>query len=214
MRQPALAATIAIVLGGAPLAAQAPGQPAQAPAQPAAQAPAQPAAPPAPAPPRPFPEGAKVAFVNIQRVANESAEGKAATAKVKELNDRKLAELGERQKSIQAAHQKLQQNLTVLSDTARAQAEKDIERQQVELQRATQDAQEEVQELQQELQIEFQKKLLPVINALSIEKGLHMVFSQVDSGLVWADPGLDITAEVIRRFDQATGATAPKPPAK
>jgi outer membrane protein len=214
MRQPALAATIALVLGGAPLAAQAPGQAAQVPAQQAAQAPAPPAAPPAPAPPRPFPEGAKVAFVNIQRVANESAEGKAATAKVKALNDRKLAELGERQKNIQAAQQKLQQNLTVLSDTARAQAEKDIERQQVELQRATQDAQAEVQELQEELQIEFQKKLLPVINALSIEKGLHMVFSQVDSGLVWADPGLDITAEVIRRFDQATGATAPKPPAK
>lgn len=213
MRQPAFAATFALVIGGASLAAQAPGQAAQAPAQPATQMPAQPGQP-APTPPRPFPEGAKVAFVNIQRVANESAEGKAATAKVKELNDRKLAELGERQKNIQAAQQKLQQNLSVLSDTARAQAEKDIERQQVELQRATQDAQAEVQELQQELQIEFQKKLLPVINALSLEKGLHMVFSQVDSGLVWADPGLDITAEVIKRFDQATGATAPKPPVR
>lgn len=211
MRQSALAATLALLLGSAFPAAQAPGQAAQAPAQPPAQVPA-PA--PQPAPPRPFPEGAKVAFVNIQRVANESAEGKAATAKVKELNDRKLAELGERQKNIQAAQQKLQQNLSVLSDTARAQAEKDIERQQVELQRATQDAQAEVQELQQELQIEFQKKLLPVINALSLEKGLHMVFSQVDSGLVWADPGLDITAEVIKRFDQATGATSPKPPVK
>jgi hypothetical protein len=32
----------------------------------------------------------------------------------------------------------------------------------------------------------------------------------VDSGLVWADPGLDLTAEVIRRFDAVTA----KAPAK
>jgi Skp family chaperone for outer membrane proteins len=66
--------------------------------------------------------------------------------------------------------------------------------------------------LQQELQAEFQRKLIPVINAVATERGLHMVFSQADSGLVWADTGLDITADVIRRFDAAVGAAAPAKP--
>jgi outer membrane protein len=195
-----VASVLTLTLVAAPALAQAP----------AGQAPAQPPAAAA-APARPFPEGARVAYVNIQRIANESAEGKAATAKVKALNDKKVLELGEKNKSLQTAQQKLQQSMSVLSDSARGQLEKDIEKLQVEIQRYTQDAQAEVQELQQELQGDFQKKLLPVLNAVAAEKGLHMVLSQVDSGLVWADPGLDITADVVKRFDSATAPAAPAP---
>src|SRR3954470_22983565 len=51
--------------------------PATPPAAPAAQAP-----PPSPAtPPKPFPEGAKIAYVNVQAIASNSVEGKAATSK-------------------------------------------------------------------------------------------------------------------------------------
>jgi outer membrane protein len=181
---------------------------AQAPAAPAAAAPAAPA--PAAQPARPFPQGSKVAYINIQRIANESADGRNATARVKALNDKKVVELQDKNKALQAAQQKLQQGQSVLSEQARGQLEKEIERLQVDIQRFTQDAQAEVQELQQELQADFQKKLLPVINSVAADMGLLMVFSQVDSGLVWADPGLDITAEVVKRFDSAA-APAAKP---
>lgn len=176
-----------------------------------AQAPAQPAAPPAQAAapaPVPFPEGAKVAFVNIQLIANQSKEGQAATGKVKALNDKKVAELSEKQKALAANQEKLQKSASVLSDAARGQLEKEIERQQVEIQRFTQDAQAEVQELQAELQNEFQKRLLPVINAVAQERGLHMIFSVADAGVVWANPGLDVTGDIIRRFDAATAGAA------
>jgi outer membrane protein len=198
------------VLAAGPVSAQqaqAPAAPAQPAAQaPAAQAPAQPAAQPRPA--LPFPEGAKVAFINVQRIANESSEGKSATSRVKALNDKKVAELAEKQKGLTAAQEKLQKGGSVLSDTARQQLEKDIEKLQVDIQRFTQDAQAEVQELQNELQNEFQKRLLPVIDAVAQEKGLHLVFSVADAGVVWANPGLDVTGDVIKRFD--TVAAAPK----
>src|SRR3954470_20310711 len=50
--------------------------PATPPAAPAAQTP-----PPAQTPPKPFPEGAKIAYVNVQAIASSSVEGKAATSK-------------------------------------------------------------------------------------------------------------------------------------
>ncbi|MGH9346575.1 MAG: OmpH family outer membrane protein, partial [Vicinamibacterales bacterium] len=160
-----------------------------------------------------FPEGAKIAYINIQRIANESGEGKAATAKVQALNQKKVQELNEKNKALQADQQKLQSSLTIMSDTARAELEKKIERQNVDIQRATQDAQQEVQELQQDLQSEFQRKLMPIVQQVAQEKGLHLLFSAADSGIVWADPGLDITADVIKRFDAGTATTAaPKPP--
>ncbi len=55
-------------------------------------------APPAP-PPKPFPEGAKIGYVVLQRIANESAEGKAATTKIQALQQKKAAELQTRTSS-------------------------------------------------------------------------------------------------------------------
>ena len=62
---------------------------------------AQPAATPPPAP-RPFPEGAKIAYVVLQRVANESAEGKTASTRIQALQQRRRAELNEKNKQLQA----------------------------------------------------------------------------------------------------------------
>ncbi len=170
-------------------------------------------APPAPAPaapPRPFPEGAKIAFVNIQAVASNSAQGKAYSVRIQELQQKKNNELAEKNKALQAAQQKLQTQAGVLNDDARGQLEKEIDRMTRELQFLTQNAQAEVQELQQELQQEFQKQIEPVIEKVAATKALQMVFSVADSGLVWADRGLDLTAEIIKEFD--TLANKPKAP--
>jgi outer membrane protein len=216
MRRFAAVAVLSVMLATAPTFAQTPAQPAPTGQQQPAPKPTAPLTPPAqtaPAPaPKPFPEGSKIAYINIQRIANESGEGKSATAKVQALQQKKVAELSDKNKALQADQQKLQASLGVMSDAARAELEKKIERQNVEVQRATQDAQQEVQELQQELQNEFQRKLMPIVQKVFDEKGLQVLFSAADAGLVLADPGLDITAEVIKRFD--ANAPAPTPAAK
>ena len=93
-----------------------------------------------------------------------------------------------------------------MSESARAQLEKEIERQQVEAQRFEQDAQQELNELQQQLQQEFQKRLLPILTQLAKEKGLHALFSAADAGLIWAEPGIDLTPEAVKRMDAAASA--------
>ena len=164
----------------------------------------------APAPPVKFPEGAKYAFINIQRIASESSEGKASSARIEALRSKKASELTEKNKTVEALQAK--QRSAVMSEAAAAQVQKDIDKTQVEIQRMTQDAQAELQELQNELQMDFQRKVGPVIESVAREKGLQLLFSQTDSGLVWADVGLDLTAEVIRRMDAASAAN-PKPAA-
>jgi Skp family chaperone for outer membrane proteins len=211
MRGFAFAASLACLLSAAPLLAQAPTQPAPAkpapaPPKPAGQAPAI-AAPPAPAPtakpPAPFPQGAKVAFVNLQGIAALSIEGKAAQAKVTALTQKKQAEIAEKQKALQGAQQKLQTGGSVMSETARGQLEKDIERQTRDLERLNQDAQADVTELTQEVQAEFNTKVFPILEQLSIEKGLHLLFSATDAGLIWAADGLDLTIEAVKKLDAA-----------
>jgi outer membrane protein len=201
-----------VLVAGVAYAQQPPVQPQTPP--PAQQQPpaAQPAAAP-PAAPAPFPEGAKYAFINIQRIASESAEGKASSSRIEQLRAKKAAELTEKNKAVEALQAK--QRSAVLGEAVAAQIQKDIDKTQVEIQRMTQDAQSELQELQNELQLDFQRKVGPVIEAVAREKGLQLLFSQADSGLVWADTGLDLTAEVIRRLDAASAAAQkPAPPKK
>jgi len=205
MRGFAIAASLVLVLSVAPAFGQAP-----APARPA---PPPPRTAPAPAPePVPFPAGSKIAFVNLQQIAALTAEGKASAARVEALIQKKQNEGNDKAKALAANQQKLQQSGALLSDTARAQLEKDIEKQQVDGQRFQQDAQAEINELQQELQNEFQKKLLPVIQQLAQEKGLQILFSAADAGVIWAEPGLDLTMEAVKKMDANTKpAATPKP---
>jgi len=202
MRAFAVAVALSVMLAAAPTFAQAPA-PAAAPAPQAQAAPAE----------VPFPTGAKYAFVNIQRVAAESGQGKTLSSRVQALNNQKLTQLNEKNKALQTSQQKLDSGASVLNDAARAQLEKDIDRQQTEIQRFTDDAQKEVQDLQTELQSEFQQKLGPVIQQVAQEKKLEILFSALDAGIIWADAGLDLTAEVIRRFDIAAPVAATAAPA-
>ena len=198
---------VTVGLGGVLLAgtanAQTPAQTTQP--KPAAPAPAAPATP-APQPPKPFPEGSKMAWVDLQAVASTSSEGKAARTKIDALQAKKLSELQEKQKALQAAQTKLQSGGSVMNESARDAAEKDIDRLNRDLQRAQQDAQDEVAGLQRDLQMDFQRKLLPLIAQVASEKGLQMVFSYGDSGLVWAEPALDLTQDIIKRLDGGAGA--------
>jgi Skp family chaperone for outer membrane proteins len=195
---------LAFVLSAAPAFAQAA-------APPAAQPPAQ--AAPAPQPPAAFPQGAKIALVNLQTIAQLSVDGKTSTAKVQALITKKQAEAAAKAKQLQDNQNKLQQGGALLNETARAQLEKDIERQTVEQQRFEQDAQAEVMELQTQLQGDFQEKLFPILNQMVVEKGLQVLFSAADAGIIAADPGIDLTQEAIKRFDAATAAKAAAPAA-
>jgi len=178
---------------------------------PATQQPAAPpAAAPAPRPPAPFPEGSKFAFIDIQAIASNSTEGKAATAKLDELRKKKNAELTAKTNALKAMQDKLSAGGSVLNDTARAQLEKDIEKAQRDMQFAQQDAQTEVQDLTNQLQGDFQDKLNTIIEQLRVDKGLLMIFSIRDAGVVAAYPGLDLSAELVKRFDTATTKAGPK----
>ena len=212
MRGSAIAASLALslfALSAAPAFAQtpaappkpataAPARPAPAPT-PALQPPATPAA--APQPPAPFPAGAKVAFFNPQAVFQNSADGRSGVARVNALIEKKQKENADKAKLLQGNQQKLQTSGSVMNETARVQLEKEIEKQTKDAERFQQDAQAEINELQQEVQNEFVKKLSPIIDAIANEKGLFIVFNAAESGLAWAAPGLDLTADVIKKLD-------------
>jgi outer membrane protein len=152
---------------------------------------------PAPPAPVPFPEGAKVAYVDFQRVASESELGKGAAAKINDFTNKKQAEGQEKGKQLQGMLERQKTQASVLSDAAMKQLELDIAKAQRDFQYFQNEVQAELETLNNELMQEFHQKVLPVVQAVATERGLHMVFDV--QSFIFANRGLDLTPEIITR---------------
>jgi outer membrane protein len=193
--------------------APAPRPPAQTPAAPRQSDPP-PAAAVAPAPIVPFRDGAKFGYINVQAIASQSADGKAAGVKIKAFQDGKARDLESKQKSLDSKQQRLASGGNVLSEATRAQLQTDIEREGRELNRLAEDADQDLERMTQQLQAEFMSKLSPVLRRVAMEKKVDFVFTD-QSGIVFAAEDLNLTADVIRALDSAapTSPAAAAPPA-
>jgi len=153
----------------------------------------------------PLPTGAKVAFVNLQFVFNESELGKQGQVRWRLLNDKLFSNLNARTKEIDGLSEKIKTQQTVIDEALLRAWNQDLARLQREAQFAQQEAQVQSDQMQQELLREFEKKILPVIEALRAEKGLHAIVGvQSEPGgltLLSSEPGIDLSAELVKRLN-------------
>ena len=154
-------------------------------------------------PSKPFPAEAKIAFVDLQYVFATSRDGKAAATEIQALQTRKRATIEAKTKEVEALQQKLTQGAAVLNDDARGRLERDVARAKVDFDRLVQDSETEVQDLQQQFQRAFSRKLFPAIGEIAKSRDLWAVFSLNEQNLLWHQPALDISAEVVQRIDAA-----------
>ena len=167
---------------------------------------------PAPAPAQstvvPMPAGARIAFVNLQVVFTESPQGKKGQERWKVLSDKLFAGLAARNKEIQGLSEKIQSQSAVVDPGVLKQWNLDLARLQREAQFAEQEAQVQRDQLQQEVLADFEKLVLPVIHALRVEKKLDAIFAlqgeQSGLSLVSVEPGLDLSAELVKRLNVKT----------
>ena len=195
----------AALFAQAPAPAPAP----QAPA-PAAQAPKETSAAAAPA------GAGRVAVVDFQKAVVENAEGKKAQERFMAEVNKRQKDFEGKQKSLTDAQNKLQTQAQVLTDTVKADLNRQIDKLNTELQRMNDDAQKDLGDLQQQLFRPIMEQTQKVLQAYSVENGFAVVFdvsSQANS-IIYVQDVADITTEIIRRVDATVGkapAAAPKP---
>ena len=150
-------------------------------------------------PATPFPEGARVAFINIQLIAQESAIGKAAPERINKLRGVRLAELETKGQALKALQDKQSSSTGILTKAAAEKLQQEIDRA-LEIQLAKQNADRELSSLNDDLMNEFSVKVQPVVESIRAERQLWAVFV-MNENLVAMMPGLDVSGEVVRRLD-------------
>jgi Skp family chaperone for outer membrane proteins len=174
----------------------------------------------------------RLAVLDLDRVANESVLGKEYAGRLETLQkvfqaegQKRQAELNRRDERIKTLGEQFQKEQGVLSDEAAQQKQDEIVKLQREREIFRQDSQTELERLQERAQRqadtlsgELRGKLAPYVESVVKERGIDLL---VDRRVcVTADAAFDVSAEVIRRADEAhrSGATkatpvAPKPAA-
>ncbi len=88
-----------------------------------------------------------------------------------------------------------------LSEERLAELNKQMEDAQIALQRFQDDAERELDESRRRELGGLEGRIIPVINQIGVERGFTLIFNKFQSGLVYADDTVDITDEVIQRFN-------------
>lgn len=150
----------------------------------------------------------KVGVINSQEILEKSAEGKKAIAQLEEKNRKTQQDLAKLDDQIRQLESRLSTQQLTMTQEAILSLSVDLDRKRTERQRMAEDAQKDMQELTQRLYMRIQSEVMPIINKLGQEKGLDLILDLRESGVLFFSPAVDLTQEVIKRYD------ASKAPAK
>ena len=156
---------------------------------------------------------AKIAWLNLEQAIFNCDDGKREFSEVQKFVDKKNSELEALRKETETLRSQLQVQGSKLTDEARADLEEQIESKDTTLQRFQQDTQKEIDARRVRVTNSVGRKMLPVIEKIAKEKGLSAVVYINPQRDAWIDPGLIITEEVVRGYNQAYPAGAAAKPA-
>ena len=142
---------------------------------------------------------AKIGVFNVDRVMAESQPGQQALALFNQLRDQRVGELQVQQDQINVLQQ---QSLSVLAGSPDAvRLQREVENSMLRLQRLQEDVDQELGLRQQELTTDIMNLIAQTIELIGQEEGYTLIFNQIQSGLVFVGPTLDITDELIQRVN-------------
>lgn len=151
-------------------------------------------------------EPVKVAVVDLQRCLNESRMGKKYKAEFTAEADRRKAELEKEEADLKALREELEKQGLVLSETARAEKEREYKEKLEAFKDKFQESQQALQRKDQELTRRILKDLQEVVRKLGETEGYTLILERQEAGVLFAPKAIDITDEVIRRYDAGVPA--------
>ncbi|GAB4265984.1 MAG: OmpH family outer membrane protein [Deferrisomatales bacterium] len=145
---------------------------------------------------------AKVGLVDLQRCLNESVMGKRYKAEFSAQMEEMKGELDREEAALKALREDLEKQSMVLSATAKAEKEKEYKEKLEAFKEKFRASQQTLQRKDQELTRRILKDLQGVIRVLGETGGYALVVEKNEGGVLFAGQGVDITDEVIKRYDR------------
>ena len=153
----------------------------------------------------------KLGYVDLERALNEVDEGRSAKALLKKDFDEKQKELDRKQEELKRMRADLDKQAVVMADQARREKEEEFQRKALETQGRFIELQKELSGREREMTRGIFDKMGAIIREIAEAEGFTMVFEKSNAGLLYAPPALDLTNELVRKYNARNKAgAAPK----
>lgn len=146
----------------------------------------------------------KFGYVDLQRALEEIDEGKAAKAQLKKEFDEKQKQLDQRTDEVKRLDADFQKQSMVMAPDAKAAKAAEIERKKVEVQQFFVGLQQELAGKEREVTRGIFDKMVGMVREQAEAEGFTMVFDR--NTVLYAPPSLDITNELVRKYNARHGA--------
>lgn len=161
-----------------------------------------------------FAQNVKIAVMSSNDVLGKSVEGKKVIAQLEAFKQNKQKDLDSLQKDIVALDQKLNSQGASMNEKTRLDLSKDIDAKKMNFQKEVNDAQKELEDHQNQLLGKVRQDLFPIIRGIRKERGITIIMES-SPAIVDFDETIDITNEVVLRYDKSAAAPQkPQPAAK
>ena len=151
----------------------------------------------------------KIGIINSAKAFETSAEGKKAYAQFQERDSKIKADIQKLDAAITALQNRMSTGRLTMTQEALVATQADIDKKTTERKRYEEDATRDFQQFQATIVQRIRNEMVNIIIALRKEKGLDFVLDLQTSGIVDFDPAMDITAEIVKRYDAAKAAAPP-----
>ncbi|ACG72374.1 outer membrane chaperone Skp (OmpH) [Anaeromyxobacter sp. K] len=149
---------------------------------------------------------AKFGFVDLQRAIREVDEGKSATAVLKKDFDEKQKVIDQKKAEFDKLKAEFDKQAVVMADQAKKDKASELDRKAMELQQLFVQLQKDLSQREGEVMRGIVDKMTGVIREIAEADGFTMVFERNDAGIVYAPQSLDLTNELVRKYNARFGA--------
>jgi outer membrane protein len=143
----------------------------------------------------------KIAYVDMQRAVKEVEEGKRAFKKLRRAFNKFQKQIRKKEEEVKRFQEDLKQQSLVLTDDAKKQKQAEFQRKLMEFQTLYLEKQKDLQQRESKLMGPIIARLVKVVQEIGQTGEYTAVFEKTDSRLLFAQPSLDLTNEVIRRYN-------------
>lgn len=152
----------------------------------------------------------KVATVDFERAMNEVSEGAQAKAKLDSMYGDRKAGIEKLRVAFEAKQADYQKQSMVMSDTARKQKEEELNTLGMQYQQAASQAEAEMQQAYMGTMQTLAEKMRKVCQGIAAERQYTLVLEASQGGVIYAVPAIDITDELIKRYNAANPTASGK----
>lgn len=151
-------------------------------------------------------EEVKLGYVDLQRALNETDDGRKAKAELKKVFDQKQKELDEQQDALKKDIEDLNKKRTLLPPDKVQAKEAELQERMQKVQQSYMRHQQDLSSREQEATAKIFDRMSRIISKIAVSEGFTMIFDKTQSSVLFAKPHLDLTNELIRRYNAGEGA--------